>query len=81
MTLQIPHDAEAKAAKFPRLSMETKRQLINTLKDKPVEDQTKILSAILRQSGTASDFYKHLLGKEFDDRVPHNKRVNPIHTK
>jgi hypothetical protein len=79
--ITLPADAEARAENFPRLSATTKHQLLETLKSKTPEDQTRILQTILRQSGAASEFFHHVLAKESDSRVPQNKRLNPIQTK
>lgn len=77
----LPADAEAKAETFPHLSMITKQQLINVVKGKPPEDQTKFLLGQLNQNGMAADFYRYLLTHESSARVPNNKRMNPVQTK
>ena len=66
---------------FRRLSPETKKQLLDNVRAYEPQDQPEVIQAMLRQSGVASDFIRHVIGKETDPMVPHNKRLNPIQTK
>lgn len=81
MSLTLPVDAEARAMTFPRLQPATKKQLLETLRAKEPDEQAQTIEAILRQTGTASEFVAHVMGKETSARVPQNKQTNPIHTK
>jgi len=77
----LPPDADARAETFYRLEPATKKQLLETLRAKDPEEQAATIEAILRQTGAASEFVAHVLGKETSARVPQNKQSNPIHRK
>ena len=81
MILLLPQDAEVRAEQYPHLQTATKKQLLETIRRKTLDEQSQTLAGILRQSGATAEFFKFILGHETDARIPQNKKLNPIHTK